>query len=116
MHGISGKYFRNKLNFCDLAGSEKLRTDETLMAPTMRMNSTQLKENKNINTSLTSLGKVILNLALGKKREHVPYRDSKLTRLLQDSLSASDCQTTLIATVNQDPSCIMETLQTLKFA
>ena len=100
MHGVSGKYYRNKLNFCDLAGSEKLRNDESIMAPTVKMNSTQLKENKNINTSLTSLGKVILCLALGKKREHVPYRDSKLTRLLQDSLSSSDCQTTLIATVH----------------
>ena len=41
-----------------------------------------MTELKSINASLTALGKVILNLALGKKREHVPYRDSKLTRLL----------------------------------
>ena len=39
-------------------------------------------EHKKINTSLSSLNKVILCLALGDKREHVPYRDSKLTRLL----------------------------------
>lgn len=73
-------------------------------------------EHKKINTSLSSLNKVILCLALGDKREHVPYRDSKLTRLLQDSLSSADCLTTLIATVSGDQTNLNETLQTLKFA
>jgi len=57
-------------------------------------------ELKTINLSLSSLGKVISALAQGKKAaSHIPYRDSKLTRLLQDSLGGNT-KTTLIAAVS----------------
>lgn len=56
-------------------------------------------ELKTINLSLSCLGKVISSLAQGKKKDHIPYRDSKITRLLQDSLGGNT-KTTLIAAVN----------------
>jgi hypothetical protein len=65
--------FRSKLNLCDLAGSEKIDKLE-------EMEAGHFSELKNINISLTSLGKVIKLLAQGST--FVPYRDSKLTRLL----------------------------------
>ena len=65
--------------------------------------------------SLSSLGKVIQALAQGKKREYIPYRDSKITRLLQDSLGGNT-RTTLIATVNSTTDHVSETISTLKFA
>eukprot|EP01084_Bolivina_argentea_P101281 181621_1 len=74
-----------KLNFCDLAGSEKIR----------KTNATglRLKEAQKINLSLTILGQVIS--ALSENKKHVPYRDSKLTHILKDSLGGN-CKTTLI--------------------
>ena len=72
-------------------------------------------ELKTINLSLSSLGKVISNLASGKKSAHIPYRDSKLTRLLQDSLGGNT-KTSLIATVSPLLECTEETISTLKFA
>jgi hypothetical protein len=66
---------RGKLNLCDLAGSEKIGKEES-------MDAQHLLELKTINLSLSSLGKVISALAQGKKAQHIPYRDSKITRLL----------------------------------
>ena len=97
-----------KLNLCDLAGSEKY--DKAGM-----MNSAHISELKTINLSLTTLGKVISALAKGGKNTHLPYRDSKLTRLLQDSLGGNT-RTCFIATVAPVKSCIDETISTLKFA
>jgi hypothetical protein len=74
-----------------------------------------LLELKTINLSLTSLGKVIQSLAQGKKSAHIPYRDSKITRLLQDSLGGNT-KTTLIAAVSPVIDNIEETISTLKFA
>jgi hypothetical protein len=74
-----------------------------------------LLELKTINLSLSSLGKVISALAQGKKSQHIPYRDSKLTRLLQDSLGGNT-KTTLIAAVSPLVDCAEETISTLKFA
>lgn len=74
-----------------------------------------LLELKTINLSLTSLGKVIQSLAQGKKAAHIPYRDSKITRLLQDSLGGNT-KTTLIAAVSPVIDNIEETISTLKFA
>ena len=68
--------FRSKLNLCDLAGSEKVNKNEHL-------HNQHMSELKNINLSLTTLGKVIQLLA--KNNQFIPYRDSNLTRLLQDS-------------------------------
>ena len=100
---------RGKLNLCDLAGSEKIGKDEGTM------DQQHLLELKTINLSLSSLGKVISALAQGKKVQHIPYRDSKLTRLLQDSLGGNT-KTTLIATVSPLVECAEETISTLKFA
>jgi hypothetical protein len=100
--------FRGKLNLCDLAGSEKIHKDEN-------MGQQHLLELKTINLSLSSLGKVISALAQGKKSDHISYRDSKITRLLQDSLGGNT-KTTLIATINSMSDFAAETISTLKFA
>lgn len=103
-----GLLFRGKLNLCDLAGSEKIHKEEA-------MSGQHFKELKTINLSLSSLGKVISALAQGKLKEHIPYRDSKITRLLQDSLGGNT-RTTLIAAVSSMSTHINETISTLKFA
>jgi Kinesin motor domain len=72
-----------------------------------------MNELKNINLSLTTLGKVI-NL-LAKDSAFVPYRDSNLTRLLQDSFSGGT-KTLLIATISPSQNNVEETISTLKFA
>ena len=77
-----------KLYFVDLAGSEKL-------SKTKIEGGTLLEEAKNINKSLLMLGMVINALTEG--RPHIPYRDSKLTRVLQESLGGNS-HTTLIIT------------------
>ena len=80
-----------------------------------------MNELKNINLSLTCLGKVISHLAKQSKQTsgasdtHIPFRDSKLTRLLQDSLGGNT-RTCLIATVSPTIDFIDETISTLKFA
>ena len=81
-----------KLYLVDLAGSEKV--GKTGAA------GTRLDEAKTINTSLTALGKVINALTDGKAT-HIPYRDSKLTRVLQESLGGNS-RTALI--INCSPS------------
>jgi Kinesin motor domain len=72
-------------------------------------------ELKTINLSLSCLGKVIQSLAQGQNRNHVSYRDSKITRLLQDSLGGNT-RTTLIAAVSPLIDHSEETISTLKFA
>lgn len=103
-----GMLLRGKLNLCDLAGSEKIMKEESL-------DQQHLLELKTINLSLSSLGKVISALAQGKKSQHIPYRDSKITRILQDSLGGNT-KTTLIAAVSPLLECCEETISTLKFA
>ena len=101
---------RSKLLMVDLAGSERVRRTVS--------KGTRLSEAKSINTSLSALGNVIAALAdpsAGTKLHHVPYRDSKLTRLLQDSLGGT-ASTALIATVGPAPVNYGETLSTLGFA
>ena len=100
------RLFRSKLNLCDLAGSEKINKQEEIEIGHMA-------ELKNINLSLTTLGKVIQLLAKGSA--FVPFRDSNLTRLLQDSFSGGT-KTILIATVSPSKSNVEETTSTLKFA
>ncbi|CAG9334348.1 unnamed protein product [Blepharisma stoltei] len=98
---------RGKLNFCDLAGSEKYDKENAMVQD-------HIKELTQINKSLSTLGKVIYALGSGNT-SHIPYRDSKLTRLLQDSLGVST-QTILIATVSPSAGYAEETISTLKFA
>ena len=96
-----------KLYFVDLAGSERQR--ETLAL------GSRLKEASNINRSLTTLGMVINALSSGKSKAHIPFRDSKLTNLLRDSLGGNS-KTFIIATVSNNVNCMSETLSTLNFA
>ncbi|GMF28148.1 unnamed protein product [Phytophthora lilii] len=98
---------RAKLNLVDLAGSEKWDTDVV-------MGSDRSKELTSINQSLSALGNVISAL-VNPRRTHVPYRDSKLTRLLQDSLGGNT-RTVVIATVSPSISAVDETISTLQFA
>lgn len=95
-----------KLNMVDLAGSE--RQSKT------GAKGKRLKEATKINLSLSALGNVISALVDGKST-HIPYRDSKLTRLLQDSLGGN-AKTVMIATVGPSHKHFDETLATLRYA
>eukprot|EP00954_Amorphochlora_amoebiformis_P020393 1339140-Amorphochlora_amoeboformis.AAC.1 len=96
-----------KLNLVDLAGSERVRMSGA--------EGQRLEESKNINKSLSALGNVISALTEKKKRGHVPYRDSKLTRILEDSLGGN-CKTTMMAMISPALVSFTESLSTLKFA
>ncbi|XP_059429702.1 kinesin-like protein KIN-12E [Corylus avellana] len=98
-----------RLNLVDLAGSERQKSSGA--------EGERLKEATNINKSLSTLGLVIMNLVnmSNGKSLHVPYRDSKLTFLLQDSLGGNS-KTTIIANITPSSCCSLETLSTLKFA
>ncbi|CAD5179273.1 unnamed protein product [Musa acuminata subsp. malaccensis] len=98
-----------RLNLVDLAGSERQKSSGA--------EGDRLKEATNINKSLSTLGLVIMNLVStsSKKSLHVPYRDSKLTFLLQDSLGGNS-KTIIIANISPSNCCGLETLSTLKFA
>ncbi|XP_068655925.1 kinesin-like protein KIN-12D isoform X2 [Aristolochia californica] len=98
-----------RLNLVDLAGSERQKTSGA--------EGERLKEAANINKSLSTLGHVIMvlvDLAQGKQK-HVPYRDSRLTFLLQDSLGGNS-KTMIIANVSPSICSAAETLSTLRFA
>ncbi|GLB38799.1 putative TRAFAC class myosin-kinesin ATPase superfamily, kinesin family protein [Lyophyllum shimeji] len=95
------------LSLIDLAGSEKATSDKD-----------RTREGKYINTSLLTLGTVIGTLAdnaAKHKKDHVPYRNSKLTRMLQPSLSGN-ARISVICTVNPDPGAVSESMSTLLFA
>ena len=96
-----------KLNLVDLAGSERVRVTGAT--------GQQLEESKKINKSLSCLGNVINALTDQKNRIHIPYRDSKLTRLLEDSLGGN-CKTTMIAMISPAHDAFNESLSTLYFA
>lgn len=95
-----------KLHIIDLAGSERVASTGAVGA--------RLKEGAAINKSLSALGGVIAALTEAG-RAHVPYRDSKLTRLLQDSLGGNSV-TAMLACISPSPSSFDETLSTLRFA
>lgn len=97
-----------KFHFVDLAGSERLkRTGAT---------GERAREGISINTGLLCLGNVISVLGdESRKASHVPYRDSKLTRLLQDSLGGNS-QTVMIACISPSDRDFMESLNTLRYA
>lgn len=96
-----------KLNLVDLAGSENIHRSGTSNC------KDRTKEAGIINQSLVALGRVIN--ALTSPSQFVPYRDSKLTRLLQDSLGGRT-KTCIIATVSPSPTSAEETLSTLDYA
>lgn len=102
--GAMRPYRVSELSLIDLAGSERHST-HTLQRRT---------EGGNINKSLLSLGKVIFALS-EKNAGHVPYRDSKLTRILQNSLSGR-ARIAVVCTLNPSPAMVEESLGTLNFA
>ncbi|EGR30362.1 kinesin motor domain protein [Ichthyophthirius multifiliis] len=101
----NGQVKTGKLNLVDLAGSEKLAKTQAT--------GESLEEAKKINLSLSCLGNVIHSLTTFQ--EHIPYRDSKLTRILQESLGGN-FKTSLIATISPHSSSHEEQISTLKFA
>ncbi len=102
---ITGSSKTGRIYFVDLAGSEK-------MAKTGIEGGTGLKEAQNINKSLMTLGMVINSLTEGAK--HIPYRDSKLTRVLQESLGGNS-MTNLVITCSPNFMNQSETMSTLRF-
>lgn len=75
----------------------------------------RLEETKKINQSLSALGNVIAALTDARGRQHIPYRDSKLTRILEDSLGGN-CKTTMMAMISPALEAFVESTSTLKFA
>ena len=102
---ITGSSKTGRIYFVDLAGSEK-------MSKTGIEGGTGLKEAQNINKSLMTLGMVINSLTEGAK--HIPYRDSKLTRVLQESLGGNS-MTNLVITCSPNFLNQSETMSTLRF-
>ena len=94
----------SKLNLCDLCGSEDIRKS--------KVDGINLVEAQKINTSLSALGNVIISLT--EKNAHIPYRDSKLTFLLSDSLGGNN-KTTILSAVSKHNEYYSDTINTLKF-
>ncbi|URD96997.1 KISc [Musa troglodytarum] len=101
----TGATLRGSLHLVDLAGSERVDRSE--------VTGDRLKEAQHINKSLSALGDVIY--ALSQKSAHVPYRNSKLTQVLQSSLGGH-AKTLMFVQINPDIGSYSETLSTLKFA
>ncbi|KAK9038647.1 hypothetical protein V6N11_023504 [Hibiscus sabdariffa] len=102
---MTGECTKSKLWLVDLAGSERLaKTDAQ---------GERLKEAQNINKSLSALGDVVY--ALATKSSHIPYRNSKLTHLLQDSLGG-DSKTLMFVQISPSERDLSETLSSLNFA
>ncbi|KAI8991410.1 hypothetical protein BDF20DRAFT_950217 [Mycotypha africana] len=99
----------SKFHFVDLAGSERLKRTKA--------EGNRAREGISINSGLLALGNVISALGDDSRKQplHIPYRDSKLTRLLQDSLGGNS-QTLMLACVSPSDSNFLETLSTLKYA
>jgi kinesin family member C2/C3 len=102
-HTKTGNRYIGKLNLVDLAGSENVKNSDA--------QGQQLREAQHINKSLSALGDVFL--ALANKNKHVPYRNSKLTHVLSDSLGG-DSKTLMICCLN--PTNHSESTNTLNFA
>ncbi|KAK4876973.1 hypothetical protein RN001_009479 [Aquatica leii] len=101
----SNEISTSKLSMIDLAGSER--------GAATGFSGARFTEGANINKSLLALGNCINSLADGRK--HIPYRDSKLTRLLKDSLGGN-CQTVMIANISPSALNYEDTYNTLKYA
>ncbi|MCD7473626.1 hypothetical protein HAX54_015684 [Datura stramonium] len=102
---LNGECTRSKLWLIDLAGSERIAKTE--------VQGERLKETQNINRSLSALGDVISSLAT--KSAHIPFRNSKLTHLLQDSLGG-DSKTLMFVQISPNENDLSETLCSLNFA
>ncbi|KAL4803468.1 P-loop containing nucleoside triphosphate hydrolase protein [Aspergillus unguis] len=104
---ITGERSEGTLNLVDLAGSERLSHSGAT--------GERLRETQNINRSLSCLGDVIAALGQGKEGGHIPYRNSKLTYLLQFSLGGNS-KTLMFVMVSPLQAHLSETLTSLKFA
>ncbi|KAL0310918.1 UNVERIFIED_CONTAM: Kinesin-like protein KIN-14F [Sesamum angustifolium] len=102
---VSGSILKGCLHLVDLAGSERVDRSEAV--------GERLKEAQHINRSLSALGDVIA--ALAQKSSYVPYRNSKLTQVLQDSLGGH-AKTLVFVHINPEVNALGETISTLKFA
>jgi kinesin family protein 6/9 len=96
----------SKLHLVDLAGSERIKKSGA--------QGISLKEATYINKSLTFLEQVVVSVC-DNKRDHIPYRQSKLTNFLKNSIGGN-CQTVMIANIYPEPDQNEETISTLKFA
>ncbi|OIT02836.1 kinesin kp1 [Nicotiana attenuata] len=101
----SGSSMHSSLHLVDLAGSERVDRSEVM--------GDRLKEAQHINKSLSALGDVIS--ALAQKNAHIPYRNSKLTQVLQTSLGGQ-AKTLMFVQLNPEVASYSETMSTLKFA
>ncbi|OQS00991.1 kinesin-like protein [Achlya hypogyna] len=106
-HAASGSVRTGAVYLIDLAGSERLKSSGSGNDPVM------LKEAQNINKSLAALGNVIS--AIASKKTHVPFRDTKLTYVLQNTLG-KDSKTLMICTLSPLEEHREESLNTLRFA
>ncbi|KAJ4380889.1 hypothetical protein N0V86_004252 [Didymella sp. IMI 355093] len=97
----------SKLHFVDLAGSERLKNTQA--------SGERAREGISINAGLASLGKVISQLSSRNHNAHISYRDSRLTRLLQDSLGGNAI-TYMIACINPAEFHLSESLNTVQYA
>ncbi|KAL9145704.1 hypothetical protein ABFS82_13G061000 [Erythranthe guttata] len=102
---LNGECTRSKLWLVDLAGSERIAKTE--------VQGERLKETQNINRSLSALGDVIS--ALANRSPHIPFRNSKLTHLLQDSLGG-DSKTLMFVQISPNENDLTETICSLNFA
>jgi hypothetical protein len=102
------KQRKSKINIVDLAGSERVKHTH--------VEGERLREGCNINRSLHVLGNVINSLVeSAKKKKHIPFRDSKLTYFLKDSLGGNSI-TKLLANIHCGKEYFGDTLSTLMFA
>ncbi|XP_046863402.1 kinesin-like protein KIF18A [Xenia sp. Carnegie-2017] len=109
--GLKADFQVAKMSLIDLAGSER--------ATVTKNKGPRMREGANINKSLLALGNCINALAENKiyflENAHIPYRDSKLTRILKDSLGGN-CKTVMIAAVSPSSLSYEDTYNTLKYA
>ena len=112
IHPDSGAVIHGSLNLCDLAGSERLKHN-SFPKHQGKEKASRMNETKNINKSLSCLGDVFTALANGSS--HVPYRNSKLTYLLQDCLSG-DGKALMFVNLSPSRDSCNESLCSLRFA